>query len=173
MNIKRFLVFFIVYSAILLPIAHNSVNAKVDKTCGYYFGETVHKGCVAHYREGLMEKVARNRKMPIVDCMIASPVIKLGTWVKIQFLNTGDIKSCRVTDVAAPKDKANIMNRGIVAEVDFNTAKSQCGVKKAGDSPPWECQAIIYLDDYTIYDKPIIETDDVIIIRRNELIEWL
>ncbi len=31
------------------------------------------RGFAAHYRPGLMEKVAKRRRMPVVPCMVASP----------------------------------------------------------------------------------------------------
>lgn len=65
------------------------------------------RGYAARYDPGVMESAAYNRGMPIVSCMVSSPVYPLGTWVYIQGLNTGKILLCRVTDVSADVDTSN------------------------------------------------------------------
>ena len=59
-----------------------------------------------HYARGVMEQVSRNRDMPVVPCMVASPTIPIGEWVWVWGPNTHTLRHCRVTDTSMPADRA-------------------------------------------------------------------
>lgn len=84
----------------------------------------VQHGYAAAYRAGLMERVSRNRGLPVVGCMIASPTHRIGTWVTVRSVRGQ--RRCRVTDVPHPRDRAAIVRRGIVAELDFRSNRALC-----------------------------------------------
>lgn len=86
-------------------------------------------GVAAHYNPGVMEQVARNRGMPIVGCMIASPRHAIGQWVIVEGRNTGKRLRCRVTDTSAPKDKARHLRQGLF-ELGYANTIDLCGSTK-------------------------------------------
>lgn len=90
-------------------------------------------GFAAYYSPGVMEMVARNRKLPAQQCMIASPLESIGTWVTVSSAKGG--AECFVMDVAAARDRDNILRRGIVVELDWNTARRLCNTRLS----PREC----------------------------------
>lgn len=101
--------------------------------------QTTYDGYAAHYRDGLMEQVAANRGMPVVDCMIATPYADLGTWVTVESLLTGVVQACRVTDIPHPHDRQSIIERGIVVEFGFANIDEMCNLSYAGQEPPRAC----------------------------------
>lgn len=108
----------------------------------YLLGGTVGEYTSPYYAKGVMERVACNRDMSIVPCMIASPTIPIGTWVNVYGVNTGVVRECRVTDTSAQEDKArHIKLRRI--ELGYNEAISLCG-KKAMKGPPEDCPILVF-----------------------------
>lgn len=95
-------------------------------------------GYAARYRAGLMQQVSRNRGLPIVRCMVASPYHPIGTWVTVS--SKYGSRRCRVTDVPHPKDRKAIVKRGIVIELDHNSALHLCGSIK---EPPRKCPVTV------------------------------
>jgi hypothetical protein len=104
-----------------------------------------YSGYAAHYRPGLMAKVSRNRGLPVVSCMVASPFHRVGTWLTVTSRKNGRSLRCRVTDVPHPRDRARIVRRGIVVEVDFTSAKALFGIRRVGQLAPRDCKVIISL----------------------------
>lgn len=102
------------------------------------------KGYAAHYSPNVMERVSKNRGMPIVDCMIATPRGPLGEWVTVESRLTGAVKECRITDIAHPRDRANIEKRGIVAEFGYANIKEMCNLNYYGEEPPRACPVTLY-----------------------------
>lgn len=94
---------------------------------------------LAHYSPGLMQKVSRNRHLPIVSCMISSPRHKIGDWVEIYGKNTNKKLRCRVTDTSAPKDKARHLKNKLI-ESDYWSAYLLCGSTKLSNK---ECPILI------------------------------
>ena len=91
------------------------------------------------YAPGVMERVSRNRKLPIVDCMLAHPTLPLGQWVWIEGQTTGAGRRCRVTDVSHPRDKARHIRTKRI-ELDYTSSAALCGAKwkgKATECPVW------------------------------------
>ncbi|GIV96926.1 MAG: hypothetical protein KatS3mg057_1583 [Herpetosiphonaceae bacterium] len=121
-----------------------------------YPAQTEYVGFAAHYRPGLMTQVAHNRGMPLVDCMVASPFLPLGTWVTVESQKYGVRKICRVTDVAHPRDRENIIRRGIVIELDFQSATQICRISYYGQEPPRACPVIVslYQPEETKIERP-------------------
>lgn len=101
------------------------------------------RGFAAHYRPGLMEKVAQRRRMPVVRCMVASPHQKLGAWVMVRSTKREQELKCRVTDVPRKGHRAALIRRKIVVELDFKSAKVLCGIKYSGHLPPRACPVVV------------------------------
>lgn len=98
----------------------------------------------AHYAPNVMEKRAIARRLPIVSCMISSPVLVIGTWVDLANAQ-GDYEHARVTDTSQPWDRA----RHIAAqqiELDWNCAKRLCHIKRVGQKRPRDCPLHLSLD---------------------------
>ncbi len=74
-----------------------------------------------------MERVSRNRDLPIVGCMVSSPVYAVGAWVWVYGERTGALLHCRVTDVSHPRDKARHLRMGRIAELGWQNTKALCG----------------------------------------------
>lgn len=85
-----------------------------------------HNGIAAHYNPGVMELVSRNRGLPIVACMIASPRHPIGRWVWVEGLNAGTRLRCRVTDTSAPQDRARHL-RTRLFEIGWANTIPLCG----------------------------------------------
>lgn len=83
-------------------------------------------GIAAHYAPGVMERVALNRGIPIVGCMIASPRHDIGQWVIVEGANTGKRLRCRVTDTSRPVDWQRHMDTGLF-ELGYTVTDDLCG----------------------------------------------
>ena len=98
----------------------------------------VQEAFAARYDPGVMEGGARNRDMPIVGCMLASPTIPIGEWVYVA--GNGALRYCRVTDTSQPADRArHIRTRRI--ELDYASAAALCG---STHEPPARCPVLIF-----------------------------
>ena len=102
-----------------------------------------HTGFAAHYRPGLMERVARNRGLKPVECMVASPYHRLGTWVTIHSPKQKETLRCRVTDIPQRRHRPALIRRGIVVELDFKSAKVLCGIRRVAEKPPRACTVVV------------------------------
>lgn len=69
--------------------------------------------------------VARNRNMPIENCMVASPVHPLGQWLLVEG-RAGRRLRCKVVDVSAPQDRARHIRTKRI-EVDPASGAILCG----------------------------------------------
>lgn len=105
-------------------------------------GGEIHSGYAPRYSKGVMERVARVRDIPQVDCMVSSPRYPLGTWVYVVGLNTGAVERCRITDVSAPKDKARHIRTKRVAELGYEKALRFCGRKHINHRPE-QCPILV------------------------------
>jgi hypothetical protein len=105
-------------------------------------GADIYSGFAPHYSPGLMQRVARNRDMSVVACMVSSPRYKLGTWLVVIGLNTGNVERCRVTDVSHPRDIARHRRTKREVEFSFETALRMCGAKAIRDRPE-RCPVIV------------------------------
>ena len=115
---------------LLLVISIRMVEADARARSGY----------AARYRPGLMERVSRNRGLPIVSCMVASPHHPIGTWLLVR--GRSGQAHCRVTDVPHPRDRAQIIRRGIVVELSYPAARRLCG---SVVEPPRACPVRVSL----------------------------
>lgn len=102
-------------------------------------------GFAAHYRPGLMQRVARVRGMEIVACMVASPHHRIGTWLSIHSAKYKKTLNCRVTDVPKAAHRAALIKRKIVTELDFESAMVLCGIKRLRERPPSACPVVVTL----------------------------
>jgi hypothetical protein len=80
----------------------------------------------AHYNEGLMETVSRNRDIPVVPCMVAIPDRPIGAMVVVIGWNTGRVEVCRTTDTSQPVDKARHLRTGLI-ELGWKNTMALCG----------------------------------------------
>ncbi len=84
-------------------------------------------GYAARYAPGVMDRVAVNRGMPSVGCMISSPLYPIGEWVYVYGKVTGERLKCRITDTSAPKDKARHIRNRLFVELNYDSAYTICG----------------------------------------------
>ena len=75
-------------------------------------------GFAAGYSPGLMGRVARNRQMPLVDCMVSSDLAKIGTWLIVISDLDGEQRLCRVTDQSAGVDLRRHLRERLYIEFD-------------------------------------------------------
>lgn len=102
-----------------------------------------YRGFAAHYRPGLMERVAQRRNMPQTPCMVATPYFALGSWVRVQSRKNGRTLRCRVTDVPQPRHLPQLRKRNIVVELNFASARTLCNIQRSGQEPPRACPVIL------------------------------
>jgi hypothetical protein len=105
-------------------------------------GGVVHEGFAPRYSPGVMERVSRNRDMPIADCMVSSPRYPLGTMLWVYGANTDTLLHCRVTDVSHPRDRTRHLRTQREVELGFTEAKRLCGAKAMKDRPE-RCPVIV------------------------------
>lgn len=84
-------------------------------------------GYAPYYNPGVMARVAKNRKLPLRECMVASPKLKINSIVSVYGANTGNTLTCYVYDVSAPRDKARHLRKRYAVELDFRSAGIICG----------------------------------------------
>src|SRR5512138_1361196 len=89
-----------------------------------------------------MERVSRNRDLPIVGCMVSSPRYPIGTWVWVWGSNTQTLLRCRVTDISHPRDRARHLRTGREVELGYIEAVRLCG-RRAMQDRPERCQVIV------------------------------
>ena len=77
-----------------------------------------------------MPRVARNRDMPPVACMVSSPVYPLGTRLWVYGHKMGALLHCTVVDVSADKDRERHIRTRRVVELDWAVTKQLCGSTK-------------------------------------------
>ena len=92
-------------------------------------------GYAPRYAPGVMERVARNRDLPAVECMVSSPYYEVGTWVWVWGKNTYSLHYCRVTDISAPKDRDRHIRTKRIIEVGYSEAIKICGIEYINDRP--------------------------------------
>lgn len=96
-----------------------------------------HEGLAVRYNEGVMENVARNRGIPPAACMIASTHATdadMGvTWLEVEGVRTGVKRRCLTVDLPRPgRDKANLIRRGVLVELDHASSRDICGASWSG-----------------------------------------
>lgn len=91
-----------------------------------------------------MERVARNRDMPVAACMVSSPTWPLGTKVWIYGKATGALLRCTVVDVSHPRDRARHIRTRRIVELDYAVTKTLCGSTKGRAI---ECPVMLIVTD--------------------------
>ena len=94
-------------------------------------------GLAVRYSEGVMENVARNRGIAPEPCMIAythATAADMGvTWLEVKGVRTGVRKRCLTVDMPRPgRDKANLIRRGVLVELDAESGQAVCGASWSG-----------------------------------------
>lgn len=90
------------------------------------------EGLAVKYSEGVMERVSRNRGIPPQPCMVAYTYARdedMGKlWLEVEGLTTGVKRRCLAVDLPKPgRDKANLIRRGIIIELDAHSGETICG----------------------------------------------
>lgn len=99
-------------------------------------------GYAPRYSPGLMERVAHNRHMAIVPCMVSSPYYPIGTWVYVWSHNRKILRHCRVTDVSAPEDAPRHKRTRRIVELSYELAIELCG-REFINSRPEQCPVTV------------------------------
>lgn len=99
-------------------------------------------GSAPRYAPGVMERVSRNRDLPLVGCMVSSPVYAVGTWVWVWGRNTATVLHCRVTDVSGAADRARHIRTKRVVELGYEEARQLCGEAHINDRPE-QCPVVV------------------------------
>ena len=102
-----------------------------------------HDGLAVRYAPGVMRTVARNRGIEPQPCMVAYTYAEdkdMGKlWLDVEGVATGVRRRCLTVDLPRPgRDKANLVRRNILVELDANSARSICGAAwrgKASECP--------------------------------------
>lgn len=100
-------------------------------------------GYAAHYAPGLMERASRHRDLPLTDCMVASDLAPIGSWLRVVSQVTDEARVCRVTDVSHPRDRARHARQGLLIELDWPSAKAICGLRRVGERPWRACPVTV------------------------------
>ncbi len=90
-------------------------------------GAQIQTGWAPHYASGLMRRVARNRDIAPVACMVSRPRGPIGGWVWIYGHATGTLLHCKVVDVSEAIDLARHERTGRVAELSYEVTRALCG----------------------------------------------
>jgi hypothetical protein len=98
-----------------------------------------YRGFAAHYKPGLMEYVARKRGLPTGGCLAASPYHRIGTRVSVESLTRGTALTCLIVDVPHPRDRAQVIRRGIIIELDYRSNGVLCYHRE----PPRKCRVAV------------------------------
>lgn len=96
-------------------------------------------GFAASYTPGLMEAVARHRGIPPASCMVAHTYHPIGTVVDVLGLRTRRRLRCLVVDIPQPRDRARIIRRRIITELDYASNRIICG---SSHEPPSFCPVV-------------------------------
>lgn len=102
-----------------------------------------HEGLAVRYAEGVMEAVARNRGIAPAPCMIAythAANADMGVlWLEVEGVETGVRRRCLAVDLPRPgRDKANLIRRDILVELDHESGRALCGAAWSGKAT--ECR---------------------------------
>ena len=120
-------------------------------------GAVIHSGYAPHYSPGLMARVARNRDLSVVSCMVSSPRYPVGTWVYVVSLKTQTYEYCRVTDVSNPtrtckqnllrceSDRERHLRTKREVELSYEAALRICGRAAIRDRPEACPITVVYL----------------------------
>lgn len=104
-----------------------------------------------------MERVARNRGLPIVECMASHPSIPINTWVLIRGSRSGRVVRARVTDTSAPKDRSrHIRLRRI--ELDYECSSIVCGRRWRGAARECPVEYIVQEERDQFHELSIPDT---------------
>jgi hypothetical protein len=87
-------------------------------------------GFAVRYAPGVMQKVALNRRIAPQSCMVAwthARARDMGeTWLDVEGIETGKRLRCLVVDLPHPKDRPNLIRRGIMVELDYRSSLQIC-----------------------------------------------
>lgn len=74
-----------------------------------------------------MAKVAANRDLRPVACMVSRPRGPIGGWVWVYGKRTGALLRCKIVDVSHPRDLARHERMRRVAELSYEVTAAICG----------------------------------------------
>jgi len=103
------------------------------------------EGYAARYAPGVMGRVARVRGTAPADCMVALTSARRITgrqWVLVVGRRTGVARWCKVVDLPRDEDRQALEERGIIVELDQESARAVCG---SVVDPPKACPVWVFL----------------------------
>jgi hypothetical protein len=103
-----------------------------------------YEGYAARYGAGVMGRVADNRGIARSSCMVALTSARTITgdqWVWVLGRKTGKMRHCKIVDLPQDEDRAGLQERGIVTELDRESARDVCG---GVTEPPRKCPVIVW-----------------------------
>ncbi len=100
-------------------------------------GGIIQEGYAPHYAPRLMARVAHNRGLAPVPCMVSRPTGPLGGWVWVYGVNTHAIRRCKIVDVSHPRDLARHIRLKRVTELSYEVTRALCGStnERSSDCP--------------------------------------
>jgi len=102
------------------------------------------EGYAARYSAGVMGHVADNRGIPRTSCMVALTSARTITgdqWIWVLGRRTGRMRRCKIVDLPQDGDRVALQERGIVTELDRESARIVCG---GVDEPPSACPVVVW-----------------------------
>ena len=101
-------------------------------------------GYAARYAPGVMAKVAKVRGIASADCMVALTSARTITgrqWIWVLGRRTQALRRCKVVDLPQDNDREVLKQRGIVVELDHDSARAICG---SVVDPPSQCPVRVW-----------------------------
>lgn len=106
-------------------------------------------GYAVGYAPGKMERVAARRGIEAQPCMVAWTVARdsdVGErWLLVEGARTGVRRRCLVVDLPERRDRPNLVQRGILVELDYQSSRAICGKRWQGKAT--ECPVQVSADD--------------------------
>lgn len=93
--------------------------------------KTAEAGYAPHYARGLMDRVAKRRKLDRAPCMVSRPFGPLGAWVWVHGVRTEVTLKCLVVDVSHPRDRKRHQRTRRIVELSWEAARALCGTTRA------------------------------------------
>lgn len=123
-----------------------SLAAKALLILALGVGGIQQEGYAARYAKGVMGRVADNRGIPRTSCMVALTSARAITgqqWVWVWGERTRKGRHCKVVDLPQDRDRKALQERGIVTELDRESARLICG---SVVESPRQCPVVVFLE---------------------------
>lgn len=104
----------------------------------------VYEGYAARYGAKVFDAVAHNRGLALKPCMLAfthATEITGEDMLWVEGTRTGVRRHCHIYDLPQPYDRANLIRRKIIVELDRESARAVCG---SVVDPPRQCPVKVW-----------------------------